>query len=232
MQRSSSPSTSSLPTAAFSLLSAALCLTLQVPFRHRGLGVHAWVIPKSFDNFLRGSTGGQQQDGLLSPLHISTAEAIIGTPTSPTGSRDGTNSGTAIDSSSSVDVAATTASLPLTERLQQIETPLDQWLQDVLEMTTATLAGLVSTEKEKDISTAQTSAAAVKMLSQPIPSGQTQIPVIDRVAKVRRYIIDDAFSICNSNISSTTVMSLLHQFTHIVVFSFFHRPCTRNLCPG
>ena len=182
-RRRQRPSTSSLPTAAFSLLSAALCLPLQVPFRHRGLAVHAWVIPKSFDNFLRGSTSGQQQDGLLSPLHISTAEAIIGTPTSDTG----TNSGTSIDQSSSVDAAATTASAPLTERLQQIETPLDQWLQDVMEMTTATLAGLTATnEKEKDISTAQTSAAAVKMPSQPIPSGQNQIPVIDRVAKVRR----------------------------------------------
>ena len=181
-RRRQRPSTSSLPTAAFSLLSAALCLTLvEVP-----RAVNAWVIPKSFDNFLRGSTSGQQQDGLLSPLHISTAESlIIGTPTSPAG-RDGPNAGTAIDPSFSADVTAATTSVPLSKRLQQIETPLDQWLQDVMEMTTATLAGLVSTEKEKDIATAQTSAAAVKMLSQPIPSGQNQIPVIDRVAKVRR----------------------------------------------
>ena len=141
-RRRQRPSTSSLPTAAFSLLSTALCLTLvEVP-----RAVNAWVIPKSFDNFLRGSTSGQQQDGLLSPLHISTAESlIIGTPTSPTG-RDGPNAGTAIDPSFSADATTATTSVPLSKRLQQIETPLDQWLQDVMEMTTATLAGLVSTE--------------------------------------------------------------------------------------
>ena len=188
-RRRQRPSTSSLPTAAFSLLSTALCLTLvEVP-----RAVHAWVIPKSIGNVLlpsspRGSNG-QQQDGLLSPLHISTAESlIIGTPTSPAGSRDGPSAGTAIDPSFSADATTATTSVPLSKRLQQIETPLDQWLQDVMEMTTATLAGLTATsEKEKDIATAQTSAAAaVKMLSQPIPSGQNQIPVIDRMAKVRR----------------------------------------------
>ena len=190
-RRRQRPSTSSLPTAAFSLLSTALCLALvEVP-----RAVHAWVIPKSIGNVLlpsspRGSSG-QQQDGLLSPLHISTAESlIIGTPTSPTG-RDGPNAGTAIDPSFSADVTTATTAVPLSKRLQQIETPLDQWLQDVMEMTTATLAGIASTEKEKDMTTAQI-PAAVKMPSQPIPSGQNQIPVIDRVAKVRRHIINVA----------------------------------------
>ena len=220
-RRRQRPSTSSLPTAAFSLLSAALCLTLvEVP-----PVVHAWVIPKSLGNVLlpsspRGSSG-QQQDGLLSPLHISTAEAlIIGTPTSTATGRDGRSAGAAtIDASSGPDIAAAAKPVPLTNRSQQIETPLDQWLQDVMEMTTATLAGIASTEKEKDMTTAQTSAA-VKMPSQPIPSGQNQIPVVDRVAKVRRMMLMLRFWFC--------VMSLLHQ-TH---FSFLtNSPPTRMYLP-
>jgi hypothetical protein len=182
------PSTSSLPTA-FSLLSAALCLLLDVPFRHRDTAVYAWVIPKSLGNVLLPSSprasSGQQQEGLLSPLHISTAESlIIGTPTS-TG-RDGTNTGTGtnIDQRSSPDIAAAAASVPR-EKLQQIETPFDQWVQDVMAITAATLAGIMSPSstavEQKDM--AQT---AVEILRQPLPSGQNQIPVVDRVAKVRR----------------------------------------------
>mmetsp|Transcript_173 Transcript_173/g.447 ORF Transcript_173/g.447 Transcript_173/m.447 type:complete len:692 (+) Transcript_173:149-2224(+) len=165
--------TSSRLPAAFSLFSS-LCL---LPFfGQRRPTVFAWVIPKSFENvLLPRSSSGQQQEGLLSPLHISTAESlIIGTSSG----RDEVNTGTNKQSSSQ-DVAASVAVVP-TEKLQQIETPLDQWLQDVMKMTTATLTGIVSTAANKDKDIPQTS---VESLSQPIPSGQNQIPVIDRVAK-------------------------------------------------
>ena len=167
--------------AAFSLLSsAALCLLLE-PFGRRRTTVHAWVIPKSFENVLLPSsprTPGGQQEGLLSPpLHISTAESlIIGTTTS---GREGENSA----ANQEVSTAAQAVSLPQ-DKLQQIETPLDQWLQDMMATAAATLAGITSTatgDEGKDIA-AQTS---VQMLDQPIPSGQNQIPVIDRIAKVR-----------------------------------------------
>ena len=168
--------------AAFSLLSsAALCLLLE-PFGRRRTTVHAWVIPKSFENVLLPNSprtsGGQQQEGLLSPpLHISTAESlIIGTTTS---GREGGNSA----ANQEVSNAAQAVSLPQ-DKLQQIETPLDQWLQDMMTTTAATIAGIMSTataDEGKDIA-AQTS---VQMLDQPIPSGQNQIPVIDRIAKVR-----------------------------------------------
>ena len=180
--RRQQPSLSHLPpktTAAFSLLSlAALCFLLE-PF---GTTVHAWVIPKSFENVLLPNSprtsGGQQQEGLLSPpLHISTAESlIIGTTTS---GREGGNSA----ANQEVSNAAQAVSLPQ-DKLQQIETPLDQWLQDMMTTTAATIAGIMSTataDEGKDIA-AQTS---VQMLDQPIPSGQNQIPVIDRIAKVR-----------------------------------------------
>jgi len=180
-RRRQQPSLSHLPpktTAAFSLLSsAALCFLLE-PF---GTTVHAWVIPKSFENVILPNSprtsGGQQQEGLLSPpLHISTAESlIIGTTTS---SRKGENSA----ANQEVSTVAQAVSLPQ-GKLQQIETPLDQWLQDVLTTATATLDSVMSkvtANEEKDIA-AQTS---VQMLNQPIPSGQNQIPVIDRIAKV------------------------------------------------
>lgn len=178
-----SPSSHMPPTTAtFSLLSsAALCCLL--PFgRQQRTTVHAWVIPKSFENVLLPNsprtTNGQQQEGLLSPpLHISSAESlIIGTTTS---GREGGNSA----ANQEVSTAAQAVSLPQ-DKLQQIETPLDQWLQDMMTTTAATIAGIMSTgaaDEEKDIA-AQTS---VQTLNRPIPSGQNQIPVIDRIAKVR-----------------------------------------------
>ena len=184
-RRRQQPSSSHLlpRTAAFSLLSsAALCCLLLEPFGRRRTTVHAWVIPKSFENVLLPSstrTTGGQQEGLLSPpLHISTSESlIIGTTTS---GREGENSA----ANQEVSTAAQAVSLPQ-DKLQQIETPLDQWLQDIMTTTAATFAGIMSTataDEGKDIG-AQTSA---QMLDQPIPSGQNQIPVIDRIAKVRK----------------------------------------------
>ena len=182
-RRRQQPSLSHLPpktTAAFSLLvlsSAALCFLLE-PF---GTTVHAWVIPKSFENVILPNSprtsGGQQQEGLLSPpLHISTAESlIIGTTTS---GRKGENSAV------NQEVSTVARAVPLPQdKLQQIETPLDQWLQDIMATAFSTLAGIMSTptaDEGKDIA-AQTS---VQILDQPIPSGQNQIAVIDRIAKV------------------------------------------------
>ena len=178
---------SHVPTAAaFSLLSsAALCCLL--PFGQRRTTVHAWVIPKSFENVLLPNsprtTSSQQQENLLSPpLHISTAESLILGTNGATSGREGASS----VSNTEVSTAAQAASVSVPQdRLQQIETPLDRWLQDVMTSTAATIAGIMSSatanEERQDIAP-QTS---VQMLNKPIPSGQNQIPVIDRIAKVR-----------------------------------------------
>ena len=60
---------------------------------------------------------------------------------------------------------------------QVVETPLDQWLQDIetiLSSAVSNSLGLIKNEK-----TPQT------VLTSTIPSGQNQIPVGDRIAKVR-----------------------------------------------
>ena len=184
--------------AAFSLLSsAALCLLLE-PFGRQSPTVHAWVIPKSFENvFLPNSprtSSGQQQEGLLSPpLHISTAESlIIGTTTS---GRKGENS------AANQEVSTVAQAVPLPQdKLQQIETPLDQWLQDIMATAFSTLAGIMSTptaDEGKDIA-AQTS---VQILDQPIPSGQNQIAVIDRIAKVSQKEIGCVVELLSSRMN-------------------------------
>lgn len=181
-------STYLLPTTAFSLLSsAALCCLL--PLGRRRTTVHAWVIPKSLGSVLLPNsprtTSSQQQENLLSPpLHISTAESLIIGTGSATSGREGASS----VSNTEVSTAAQAGSMSVPQdRLQQIETPLDRWLKDVMTSTAATIAGIMSSataneeqQEQQDIA-AQTS---VQMLSQPIPSGQNQIPVIDRIAKV------------------------------------------------
>ena len=169
--------------AAFSLLSsAALCLLLE-PFGRQSPTVHAWVIPKSFENVVLPdsprTSSGQQQEGLLSPpLHISTAESLIISIGTTTSGRKGENSAV------NQEVSTVARAVPLPQdKLQQIETPLDQWLQDIMAAAFSTLAGIMSTptaDEGKDIA-AQTS---VQILDQPIPSGQNQIAVIDRIAKV------------------------------------------------